>query len=611
MFASARRRAASLRRLPRRVIRRLRREVAGLRWITVRPEGRDAVRVSRVRGVGRRSYRLDDLTARYVLGTGKLRLVVPDAAALVRIAVSGVLTGEIQRLEIRLADAPEWLLAGVRPPRLGRTAVRFHWRRRGRGLTLQLGWSKPYGLNRAFADALAAVVRARRWDQVSGPLYALDRTAWLAGAACWPQGQLAAGPPRMERDAFGRPLGPFLAPDQPTDSHLPPLVTMVANSYGRRLVGAATPYRLAVEPDRLELRDEAGRTALVLDRATAPEAVVARAELAKYAVVSVDPPLATNPFVVDPFTADALRALAACGMVFATTDPAVRGELDTLGLVSVRHAKEVDDLRGYALSVAASRRMAVSGDAVLRRTPLGGAGMLPLPTVSVVLSSMRSDYVEGCLRHLAGQTYPALELLVGLHGYDVPEQTRERWRAMLGFPVRVVPFSAQLTFGAVLGRLSRMADGELLTKMDDDDHYGPHHLADLVIAWHTSGADVAAKGSRFVYFPELDQTIDRAWAAPEIFNVTPAGGTLLLARSTLQQLGGWSHSSKHVDTDLLIRVKSAGGLVYRTHALEYVYVRRTTGHTWITEIEELIDQGEHVYDGLPEEIIRPDYTSHG
>lgn len=52
---------------------------------------------------------------------------------------------------------------------------------------------------------------------------------------------------------------------------------------------------------------------------------------------------------------------------------------------------------------------------------------------------------------------------------------------------------------------------------------------------------------------------------------------MLLGRADLARVGGWSHSSRHVDTDLLARIRSAGGLVYRTHAMEYVYVRRDTG----------------------------------
>jgi hypothetical protein len=592
-------RAEPARTLPRRLARRARGELVRLRRITVRPAGYGVVEVSRLRGVGWLRYRLDDPEARYAVRGGTLRLALPDASTLIRLAVSGLLAGQVRRLRVRLADVPESLVTGVRPARPGRTVAGFRWRRRRR-LALTLRWSRPYGVDRALADAIAAVVRARPWDQASGPVHALDRTAWLHGGSSWPQGRLAAGAPDVAPDQAGRPLGPYLAARPPDGPQLPPVITAVANPFGRTLVGAATRYRLGTGPGRVILREDGGGTALVLDHTSGPEAVAGGA-VAKYAVVEVGPGSAG-----DPFTDHVLRALAACGVVFAAADPATRAGLDRLGLVTVDDPKEVDDLRGYALSVQAARRATIAGDAALRRTALAGEGVLPLPGVSVVLSSMRPDHIEQCLGYLARQTYPALEVLVGLHGYEVGEPTRRRWAGTVPFPLRVVPCPRDLPFGAVLGRLTRMADGELVTKVDDDDHYGPHHVTDLVLAWHTSGADVVAKGARFVHFPERDQTIDRAWAAPELFNVTPAGGTMLASRGTIQRFGGWSHSSKHVDEDLLIRVRSAGGLVYRTHALEYSYVRRSAGHTFVTELDELAAQGERIYPGLPREIVDPD-----
>ncbi|WP_123604229.1 hypothetical protein [Micromonospora sp. Llam0] len=62
---------------------------------------------------------------------------------------------------------------------------------------------------------------------------------------------------------------------------------------------------------------------------------------------------------------------------------------------------------------------------------------------------------------------------------------------------------------------------------------------------------------------------------------------------------------KHVDADLLERIRSTGGLVYRTHAIKYGYVRRTTAHTFHAQIDDLAKQAERVYDGLPAEIITP------
>ncbi|HET9517902.1 MAG TPA: glycosyltransferase family A protein [Actinoplanes sp.] len=560
------------------------------------------IEISRLRG-GWRAYGLDDGQVRCFVAPDTLTLQLPDAAALVRLSASGVLHGRVRRLRIRLTAAPDWLLAGIRPPRIGRNVAAFSWRRRSGGVEVRFVWSRQRDLDRALQDALSAVLRARPWDQASGPVYALDRTAWTAGASSWPQGLLATAPPQPEPDALGRPLGPFLAPEPPgVAASTAPVVTAVANPFGRILLGTATPYRLVTEGRGLTLRAAGGELAARLDPAHGAEAGLSGAELRKFAVVQVDA-------VPDGrFAGEAIRAMSACGMVFAAADPAVRTDLRHSGAVTVADAAEVSDLAGYGLSVAASRRAAIAGDAALRRTPLAG-GDLPLPAVSVVLSSMRADDVETCLGYLAAQTYPAFEIVLGLHGYDVPAAVRQRWAALVPVPLEVVSVPAAVPFGMVLGQLTRRSSGDLITKVDDDDHYGPHHLTDLVIAAHTSGADLTAKGARFVHFPELETTIDRAWAAPEVFNVTPAGGTMLLSRSTLAQIGGWSHSSKHVDADLLKRIRAAGGLVYRTHALEYVYVRRTAGHTFVAEIETLAAQGERSYPGLPEALIRPAYPA--
>ncbi|MPZ27370.1 MAG: glycosyltransferase [Micromonosporaceae bacterium] len=588
-----------------RAARRFRDRLARLRRATVRVVDQETVAVSRVGGIGWRARPLNSDGPAYLILPTRLTIVLPDAAWLVRLAGAGVLTGKINELKLRLGTSPEWLAVGLQPFQVIRTTRKVLWRRHRGGLEVEFHWSKPYDVHRALASATSAVLRTRLWDQTSGPVYALDKTAWSDGTSSWPQGHLVAERPASKADPLGRPLGPYQVPAQPaggSGGKPPPIVTAVANPYGRRLVGTATRYQLVVGADstRSELRDETGRVAMSLDPRSA-EAAVLSSRIEKYSVVAIDSPIRNGTFL-----GHAVRTLAGCGVVFSAADASVRSALVELGVVVVADPKEVHDLRGYALSVEAARRMAVTGDAALRRTPLSG-GSLPLPTVSVLLSSMRAEHVEGCLSYLAQQTYPAMEVVVGLHGYDVSEQTHERWHDMLDGRVRVVSVSSDLTLGMVLGRLTRIADGELVTKVDDDDHYGPGHVTDLLIAWHTTGADVTAKGSRFVHFPDLDQTIDRAWAAPEVFNVTPAGGSLLLSRSTLQRIGGWSHSSRHVDTDLLTRVKSAGGLVYRTHGLEYVYVRRATGHTWTTETEQLIAQAEQTYPGLPVDVLRPEY----
>jgi hypothetical protein len=584
--------------------------VARLRTAAVRVVDHETVAVSRASGIGWRPRRLHDPSPPYLIVPDTLHISAPDASWLARITASGVFTGTVQTLRIRVATAPNSLTLGLRPFRVDRDTGKVGWERRAGGLEVTFRWTKPRDVHRALADATAALLRARPWDQAGGPVFALDRAAWLDGLSPWPQGQPLGSPPRVEVDPLGRPLGPFQILARPSGGTPPvaarrPVVTAVANPCGRRLLGDATRYRLAGAGSGAELVDDAGTAVLRLDPGRGAEAATVAGGVEKYAVIAVDSPVPDGSFL-----ADALRALGCCGMVFAAADPPVRAGLAGLGLVVVADSGEVSDLTGYALSVEAARRGAIANDPALRRTSLAGDGAMPLPAVSVLLASRRAEEVETCLGYLAAQSYPAMEVVLGLHDYEVPESTLDGWRALLPSPLRVVRLGGDLTLGTLLGRLSRIADGEILAKVDDDDHYGPYHLTDLMIALHTSGAEVVGKGARFVHFPERGETIDRAWAALESFNATPAGGTLMLARSTLQQAGGWSDSSRHVDTDLQVRVKTGGGVVYRTHGLEYVYVRRATGHTWSSRgIEQLVAQAERTYPGLPDELVRPRYPA--
>ena len=55
---------------------------------------------------------------------------------------------------------------------------------------------------------------------------------------------------------------------------------------------------------------------------------------------------------------------------------------------------------------------------------------------------------------------------------------------------------------------------------------------------------------------------------------------------------------KSVDRALLDRVLGAGGLVYRTHGLGYVYVRHGAGHTATVADEHFLTKTAAQYPGL-------------
>lgn len=609
--------------------------VLGSRW-TVRVAPWSTVTVAGPGGSVTRSLLPDDAGAPEHLD-GTLAVRVPDAASLVRLAASGLLAGTVRSLTLRVDRAPEWLRSGARVtgPDPGTTRPSaLSWRSAGQGVDVTASWDRPAGVSAALESSLRAVLRSRPWPQAGGPLPVTDRAGWTDGSATPGQGVPLDARPVPVSVGPG-PLRPFGDPSPWSGTH--PVwcpVAAVAFPHRRRLLGEPARYRLTVDgPSRVVVSGPDGRPVTVLDGEVGPEAVLSEPGPTRYATVELAEPRphSTGRAATDP-DGDWVRlvtsALATAGQVLVPTGPWGSRLLAGLGIPGPPSAAEVTGPDGYAWSTLVARTAGVLTESTLRRTALavavGGAppvgAQLPLPSISVLVASMRPDTVGALLTDLAAQTYPRFEVVLGTHGWTATTAQLEDWSMLLGHPLRAVARDPDVAFGDVLAELSRAADGDVLTKADDDDVYGPDHLTDLLLAWRQTGADLVAKAPRFVHLedpspaepptePPTDPrggttgtTVDRSWAASEVFDRTPAGGTLLTARSTLLDAGGWSGSVRHVDIDLTARIRQAGGVTYRTHGLGYVYVRHARGHTWEVDRSLFMEQAGDVMAGLPEPI---------
>jgi hypothetical protein len=229
-------------------------------------------------------------------------------------------------------------------------------------------------------------------------------------------------------------------------------------------------------------------------------------------------------------------------------------------------------------------------------------GVLPvghrLPSVSALLVSMRPGDLGPSIAALEAQTYPELEVVLGLHGCGRTPEV-DRALAALTRPVEVVEIPAALNFGEALGEVTARSRGTLVTKIDDDDRYGPEHVWDLVLGRHYSGATIVGKTSEFVYLEQLGVTVRRSEMNSEAFAPTVAGGTMLLSRGDLESVGGWRPLARSVDRGLLDRVSRDGGLTYRTHSLGFIYTRHGRGHTWDPGLDHFLHRSGQQWSGLP------------
>ncbi len=218
-----------------------------------------------------------------------------------------------------------------------------------------------------------------------------------------------------------------------------------------------------------------------------------------------------------------------------------------------------------------------------RRAALRGhsRGLDPagLPPVSALLATRRPEHLTSILTAIAGQTYPQLEIVLCLHGIDLPEAAKHQLDAC-GRPYEVVRVDSDVSFGNALGIATARCGGTLVTKFDDDDTYGPEHVWDLVLARHYSTATLVGKGAEFVYLEDAELTIRRWSGRPEWDDTVVAGGTMLIGTADLATLGGWRPVTRSVDRGLVDRINRAGATIYRTHPMGYLYHRRGQGHTW-------------------------------
>jgi hypothetical protein len=208
-----------------------------------------------------------------------------------------------------------------------------------------------------------------------------------------------------------------------------------------------------------------------------------------------------------------------------------------------------------------------------------GTGVPSPPRISVLLATRRPALLPFALRQVARQRGVDLEVVVAAHGHDADPRRLDELRETSSVRVTAFGAPADEPFGSLLNRAAERAGGDLLLKMDDDDWYGPDFAADLLLARRYSGADLTGTAPEFLYLESLDLTVRRK-DATEVFRPVVAGGTMLLSRDCLRDVGGFRPMRRYVDAGLLQAVTAAGGSVYRTHGHGYLLRRGPAGHTW-------------------------------
>ncbi|GIN03378.1 hypothetical protein Pve01_50360 [Planomonospora venezuelensis] len=282
-----------------------------------------------------------------------------------------------------------------------------------------------------------------------------------------------------------------------------------------------------------------------------------------------------------PDPADVAVALAAAGVPLLTrripeeARSALGGETARLAEAATPELL-ADDLRREEHSIA------------LRRTALlahGRRAPARPPRISVLLTTRRPEMLEFALSQIARQRLADVEVVIAAHGFSpasVPGAGP--------YPVTVVEADAATPFGEVLNLAAARASGDYLAKWDDDDWYGPHHLADLHLARLYTGAEVTGTPAELFYLQEADTTVRHRWAS-ETWQPFVSGGTIFMPRDVFGAVGGFRPISRTVDGQFLAAVRQADARIYQAHGLGFLIRRADPArHTWREPVEWFLDQ---------------------
>jgi hypothetical protein len=184
------------------------------------------------------------------------------------------------------------------------------------------------------------------------------------------------------------------------------------------------------------------------------------------------------------------------------------------------------------------------------------------------------------------------ELVLLTHGFQLSAERLAELSEKSGLRnVVLLEAPREVSLGECLNRCVAAASGQVLTKMDDDDHYGPHYLSDQLDALAYSGADVVGKQAHYMHLETSNAAILRFAAREHRFTDFVMGPTIMGRRDVFTE-----HPFQHVtvgeDTGFLRDARGAGKTIYSADRFNYFQVRTGNGHTWQVDDAELLASGD-------------------
>jgi hypothetical protein len=205
----------------------------------------------------------------------------------------------------------------------------------------------------------------------------------------------------------------------------------------------------------------------------------------------------------------------------------------------------------------------------------------PATKTSVLLVTRRPYFLDHAMHSMSTQQHGDMEVVLVTHGFSFDKGEEHKRREQCGHPLTVIRADDDMPLGSVLNLAVSAAAGDVVTKMDDDDWYGPHHVEDVSRALTWSGATTVGVQALYTYLVNLDITVHGPDdGIRETTGRRVPGPTMTFRKADLLQLGGFRPLPRYEDLSISLALKRMGGTVHLTHGLGFLRCRHGSEHSW-------------------------------
>lgn len=215
------------------------------------------------------------------------------------------------------------------------------------------------------------------------------------------------------------------------------------------------------------------------------------------------------------------------------------------------------------------------------------------PKVSAIVSTIRPHQLQHIFETVGKQKDVEVELVLVAHKFSAATGQLADMASAAGVAnYQLLEMGEESTLGDCLNAAVAMANGDFITKMDDDDLYGEYYLFDQISALRYSGASIVGKQAHYMYLADSNATLLRFAEREHRFTNLVMGPTML-GRAHVFRETPFDTRNRGEDTRFLKDVIERGGTIYSSDRFNFTQMRGNDGlaHTWDLSDAELTATG--------------------